>query len=172
MRDRVAICFDLLTRSRVRSAALLVFAACISACTERARDPVETFATRVPLGGDAPATIARTLQRGVYLVDVREQEIDLRVRVEAGGKSRTLEDRAPRYGGVYAIVSLDSPAELRIEISSVDHKSRRGNAAVRIARWAREPGSVPGELEAGYQAQSEAGELTVVGDPPSWTRAA
>jgi CHAT domain-containing protein/tetratricopeptide (TPR) repeat protein len=172
MRDRVAICFDLFTRSRVRTAALLVLTACLAACTERARDPVETFAAQVPVSGDAPSSIVRTLQRGAYLVEVREQEIDLRVRVDAGGKSRALEDRSPRYGGVYAIVSFDSPGELRIEISSVDHQTRRGNAAVRIARWVREPDAAPGELETGYRAQSEAGELAVVGDPPSWTRAA
>jgi CHAT domain-containing protein/tetratricopeptide (TPR) repeat protein len=172
MRDRVAICFEKFTRPRVRTAVLAVFAACIGACTDRARDPVEAFATRVAITGDAPVSVTRSLQRGAYLVEVREQEVDLRVRIEAGATSSTLEDRAPRYGAIYKIVSFESPGELRIEISSADHKSKRGNAAVRIARWTREPGAVPGELEAGYRAQSEAGELAVVADPQAWTRAA
>jgi CHAT domain-containing protein/tetratricopeptide (TPR) repeat protein len=149
----------------------VVFAACVVACSEHARDPVETFATRVPIGGEAPVSIARTLQRGAYLVEVREQEIDLRVQVDVGGASSTLEDRASRYGVVYKIVSVESPAELHLQISNADHKSKRGNAAVRISRWAREPDAVPGELEAGYLAWSEAGELAVADQAESWTRA-
>src|SRR5688572_17133483 len=172
MRDRVAICFEIFTRPRVDTAVLLLLAACVTACADRALDPVEVFATRVAVAGDAPVAVTRTLQRGAYLVEVREQEIDLRVRIEAHGEGSTLEDRAPRYGAIYKIVSFESPAELRIEISSADHKSKRGNAAVRIARWAREPDAIPGELEAGYRAQSEAGEVAVGADPQSWTRAA
>ncbi len=172
MRDRVAICFELFARPRVRSAALVVFAACIAACTERARDPVETFATRVPVGGEAPVSIVETLQRGAYLVEVREQEIDLRVNIEAGGTKSTLEDRAPRYGVVYQIVSVGSPSDLRIDIASADHKSKRGNAAVRISRWSREPGAAPSELESGYRAQAEAGELVLASGTEALARTA
>jgi hypothetical protein len=149
MRDRVAICFDLFTRPRVLRAAPLILALGLSACADRAQDPVEIFATQLPVNGDQPASVVRPLERGAYLVEVREQEIDLRVVVETAGTASTLEDRAPRYGAVYRIVSLESPADLRVEISSVDHKTKRGNASVRISRWAREPGAGPGELEAG-----------------------
>jgi CHAT domain-containing protein/tetratricopeptide (TPR) repeat protein len=172
MRDRVAICFDLFTRPRVLRAAPLILALGLSGCADRAQDPVEIFATQLPVNGDQPASVARSLERGAYLVEVREQEIDLRVVVQAAGTARTLEDRAPRYGAVYRIVSLESPAELRVEISSVDHKTKRGNASVRISRWAREPGAAPGELEAGYRARSEAGELAIAGDSKSWALAA
>jgi tetratricopeptide (TPR) repeat protein len=172
MRDRVAICFDLFTRPRVLRAAPVILALCLCACADRARDPVEIFATQLPVNGDQPASVVRSLERGAYLVEVREQEIDLRVIVGAAGTASTLEDRAPRYGGVYKIVSLESPAELRVEITSVDHKTKRGNASVRISRWAREPGAAPGDLEAGYRAQSEAGELAIAGKPESWASAA
>jgi CHAT domain-containing protein/tetratricopeptide (TPR) repeat protein len=172
MRDRVAICFDLFTRPRVLRAASLILALSLSACADRAQDPVAIFATQVPVNGDQPASVVRSLERGAYLVEVREQEIDLRVIVEAAGTASTLEDRAPRYGAVYRIVSLESPAELRVEISSVDHKTKRGNASVRISRWAREPGAAPGELEAGYRARSEAGELAIAGKPETWANAA
>jgi tetratricopeptide (TPR) repeat protein len=172
MRDRVAICFDLFTRPRVLGAAPVILAVCLSACADRAQDPVEIFATQVPVNGEAPASVVRPLERGAYLVEVREQELDLRVIVDAAGTASTLEDRAPRYGAVYKIVSLESPAELRVEITSVDHETKRGNAAVRISRWLREPGAAPGELEAGYRARSEAGELAIAGDPKSWALAA
>lgn len=172
MRDRVAICFDIFTCPRVLRAASLILALGLSACADRAQDPVEIFATQLPVNGDQPASVVRPLERGAYLVEVREQEIDLRVLVEAAGTASTLEDRAPRYGAVYRIVSLESPAELRVEITSVDHKTKRGNASVRISRWLREPGAAPGELEAGYRARSGAGELAIAGDPKSWALAA
>lgn len=172
MRDRVAICFDLITRPRVLRAAPLIFAACLGACADRTQDPVEIFATQVEIDGEKPAAVDRVLERGAYLVEVREQEIDLRVVVNAAGTASTLEDKAPRYGAIYKVVSVESPTNLHVEIASADHKTKRGNAAVRISRWLREPGAAPSELELGYVAQSEAGELAIVDKPESWTRAA
>lgn len=172
MRDRVAICFEIFTRQRVPHAVPFILAACLVACADRTQDPVEIFATQIAIDGEKAATIDQLLERGAYLVEVREQEIDLRVVVNAAGTASTLEDKAPRYGAIYKIVSVESPTNLRVDIASADHKTKRGKAAVRISRWLRKPGAAPSELELGYVAQSEAGELAIVDKPESWTRAA
>lgn len=164
MRDRVAICFDLITRPRVLRAALVFLAACVASCTDQVRnDPAEIFKTTLALAGDRPAVVSRALQRGVYLVEAREREIDARVTVVGAGTESTLEDRLPRHGVAYKVVSLPAQGDLRIEVASADHRTKRGTIEVRILRWARDVAAAPGELEAGFVAQSVAGELAATG---------
>src|SRR6185295_14534402 len=102
MRDHVAICFENISRTRAPAAVCIALAACLVACSDRARvDPIETLGTRIALDGTQPASYSITLQRGAYLVEVRERDIDARVTVDAGGRRVTLEDKLSRHGVVY-----------------------------------------------------------------------
>jgi CHAT domain-containing protein len=175
MRDHVAICFENFSCSRSSWAApiALVLAACVMSCSLHSqRDPVELFATELSLDGETAPTVDRALQRGVYLVSVRERDIDARVNIAAGGKAVPQEDRLPRHGIVYKVVSLAAPATIHIQIASADHHSKRGHVDVRIARWARAPEEKPGELESGYAAQAAANEMAALDKPDAWARAA
>ena len=158
MRDHVAICFEKFSRSRAVGAALaLCVGAGIVSCSESARpDPTDIATRDVTLDGEHPAVFTRALQRGVYLVEARERDIDVRVAVEVPGSRTTLEGRPPRHGVVYKVVSLAAPGELRVVVSSTDHRTRHGTVALRLARWSRTPEQHPGELEAGFAAQSAA----------------
>jgi len=149
-----------------------VLAACISACQQRVNDPVETFTTAIAIDGDQPATISRSLQRGVYLIESRERDIDARVTVTAGADTATLEDRVARHGVVYKVVSLRDAGAVRLDIASVDHRTKRGEVLIRIARFARDVGAAPTEIEAGYSAASTAAEISARGSTDAWASAA
>jgi len=172
MRDLVAICFENFSRPRVVTAYLVVLAACVAACSERARDPVEIHSAAIAVEGQNPVTVTRALQRGVYLIEARERDIDVRVTIDSADSSVALEDRLPRHGVVVKIVSLPVPGEVRITLANIDHASRKGAVDLRIARWVRSPESKPSELEAGYMAQSDAARFAAEATPESWTRAA
>src|SRR5437868_11410384 len=156
MRDHVAICFENISRSRAPRAALVAIAATFLACSERARDPIEIFSSSVALDGAKPGIVTRTLQRGVYLVEASEDDIDARVTVTAHGASVSLENSVPRQGSVFKVVSLDAPGELRVELNSADHRTKTGHVLVRVSKWARSPEARPNELELGYTAESAA----------------
>ncbi len=83
-----------------------------------------------------------------------------------------IEDRVPRHGVLYKIVSLRSPGTVRIEVQSVDHPTKKGKAQVSVARWKRELAAPPGESELGYAAFAAAGELTAEKSQPGAQKAA
>ena len=55
----------------------------------------------------------------------------------AGGASIELEDRVPRHGVIYQVVSLDAPGTIEVRVRSADHRTKRGRVQLRIARWTR-----------------------------------
>src|SRR4051812_18997733 len=90
MRDHVAICFENFSRLRSSWAAPLAFAfaSCVVGCSPgNGDDPIRTLSDEVALDGERPATVVHALQRGVYLIEARERDIDVRVTVEANGVS-------------------------------------------------------------------------------------
>ena len=150
-----------------------MLATCVASCSDRAlHDPVEIFSANIPIDGGSPATVTRPLQRGLYLVEVREIDIDARVSIESPGSRAALENAVPRHGVVYEVVSLQAAGDLRVELSSADHHSRKGSVRLRIARWARGLDERPGERELGFEAESSAAEIAANATPESWVRAA
>jgi CHAT domain-containing protein/tetratricopeptide (TPR) repeat protein len=172
MRDRVAICFENISRPLAAAAATSVLAFGLCACAKHAHEPVEMFGSSLAIGGETPASWTRSLQRGVYLVEIREIDIDARVTIGVGSQRVTLEDRLPRHGAVYKVVSADAPVMLEVGIASADHRLKRGHVSVRLMRWNREVAARPDDLEAGYEAQSTANELSAEATPESWAKAA
>jgi CHAT domain-containing protein/tetratricopeptide (TPR) repeat protein len=150
-------------------ACTLVFASCTGGFET---DPLVEFSTDVVVQGDAPQSLARPLRAGVYVVEVRERDIDLRIRVEADGKQTELGDAYLRHGLHRAVVSLDAPATLRLELASVDQRSWRGAAGVRILRWPRPAAdAVPDERLLGFTSMGEAAALVATDSPTDWAEA-
>ena len=108
----------------------------------------------------------------MYLVEVRERDIDLRVAIEAAGARLELEDGVQRHGLLAEVVRLRQPAELHIQARSADYGGKTGSAHVRVSRWKYSVDAAPGALESGYAAFGAAGRETARGEPAGWERAA
>ena len=146
---------------------------CTSGCTNGSKtDPVTEYSTELILTGDAPAVTTRALQRGVYLVEAREFEIDAHLTVVVGEAISELEDRIPRFGSISKVVSLAEPGTLEVRLRSADHRTKNGRVQLRIARWTRAMDASAGDRERGYAALGEAGELVALGSTESAARAA
>jgi tetratricopeptide (TPR) repeat protein len=173
VRDHLA--FYRRTISRPRAPVILAAAAvlCVGACSNRSETELATeYSADLNVGGDASPVVTRSLQRGDYLIEAREHEIDVQMTVDAGGRRTELEDRVPRHGAIFQVVSLAVPGELRITVRSDDHRTKQGSVTLRIARWKRPPETRPGELELGFVAYGAACEQAVLATPEAWTRAA
>ena len=173
VRDRVAIYLEMLSRSRVLQIVCVGWLASLSACSNSAhQDPVVEYSTEVEVASDRLSAVSYQLSPGAYLVEVREQEIDVRTVIDAGGLHAELEDQTPRHGSTFKVVRLDAPATLRIQLRSIDHHTKAGRAVVSIARWKRARQAQPSELELGFQAFGAAGEQAVLNKPETLARAA
>jgi len=146
---------------------------CTSGCTHGSKtDPVTEYSTELVLTGDAPTVSTRALQRGVYLIEAFEFEIDAHLTVIAGSAIRELEDRIPRYGALATVVSLAEPGTLEVRLRSADHRTKSGRVQLRISRWARTIDAPAGERELGFAALGEAGEQVALATTESTARAA
>jgi CHAT domain-containing protein/tetratricopeptide (TPR) repeat protein len=174
VRDRVAIYAEQQSRHRA-----LLFMTCtiwllvLAGCAREPRDAlVQVYDTGLQLGGDTPRSLTQLLVPGTYLVELREAGIDVHMMLEQGGARRDFEDHVPRHGVHFSVVDLKTSADLRIVISSTDHRQRRGSVRLLIARWKDAATPAVEELRRGYEAFARAGEQTAAGTPESWTDAA
>ena len=71
-------------------------------------------------------SLVRQLRAGVYVVEIRERDIDLRVQIDSDNLHTELADAYLRHGLHRTVVSLDQPAALRVTLSSVDQRTWRG----------------------------------------------
>ncbi|HEU4778593.1 MAG TPA: CHAT domain-containing tetratricopeptide repeat protein [Steroidobacteraceae bacterium] len=117
-------------------------------------------------------SINRQLRAGTYLIEIRERDIDLRIQIETGYQRTNLADAYLRHGLHRALVSLAEPASVRVTLASVDQRTWRGAAAVRILRWPQpDPGEPPDQRLLGYVALGKANALIARGDRDSWRAA-
>src|SRR6185295_8270969 len=104
-------------KSSLRTHALAVSCAAIllalAGCTASNNDPRTVFGSDLAINGPQ-VTVARPLEAGVYLVEVRERDIDVRLVVDGPGTHSESEDEVPRHGVLHRIVSLRAPGELRV----------------------------------------------------------
>jgi len=104
-------------KSSLRTHALAVSCAAIllalAGCTASNNDPRAVFGSDLAIDGPQ-VSLSRALDAGVYLVEVRERDIDVRLVVDAPGSHSEAEDDVPRHGVLYKIVSLRSAGELRV----------------------------------------------------------
>jgi tetratricopeptide (TPR) repeat protein len=172
MRDRVAISCRESARSRVSRIATLACCGLLFSC-DAARDELPVaFAGELPLRGVQQAALSQPLPAGVYLVELREHQIDWRADIEAGATRLVLEDVTPRHGVVFGVVDLAQPARLRVQVHSADHPSKHGSARLRVLRLRRAHGQPPDELEQGYLAMSAAAQESARATQAAWASAA
>jgi CHAT domain-containing protein/tetratricopeptide (TPR) repeat protein len=173
VRVRVANYLEMLSRSRVLQIVCIGGILSIAACSNGARpDPVGEYSTELDVSADKQPVVSRALQAGTYLIEMREQEIDVRLVVDAGELHVELEDKTPRHGVLYQVVSLAAPGKLRVQLRSADHRTKQGRAQLRIARWKRKLDAPSSALESGFTAFGAAGQQTALATPEAWARAA
>ena len=135
-------------------------------------EPLVEYSTEINVQGSRPQTLSRQLRAGVYLLEIRERDIDLRVQIDAGETRTELGDAFLRHGVHRTVVSLDQSATVRIALNSIDQRTWRGAAAVRILRWPRPSGGAePDERLLGFIALGKASELVAHEDKSSWQEA-
>jgi CHAT domain-containing protein/tetratricopeptide (TPR) repeat protein len=135
-------------------------------------EPLVEYSTDVTVQGAAPQTLTRQLRAGVYLLEIRERDIDLRATVDAGDLHTELGDAFLRHGVHRTVVSLETAAPVKITLNSIDQRSWRGAAAVRILRWPESSAQAPPDDRLlGFIALGKASELVARGDPQSWQAA-
>ncbi len=98
---------DAVQRGRCRSIAALCCALLLAACGGVFdTDPLVEYSTDINVQADATQSFARQVRAGVYLVEVREHDIDLTVGVDADNTHTDLADAYLRHGLHRMVVSL------------------------------------------------------------------
>ena len=146
---------------------------CLSACSGGFEtEPLVEYSTEVVVAGAHPPSVTRQLDPGVYLLEVRERDIDLRVSIDGGSRHNELADAHLRHGVHRMVVSLDTATRLRITLHSIDQASWKGAAAVRILRWPRHlPDAPPDHRLMGFRLLGKANALIAQGSTESWRAA-
>jgi CHAT domain-containing protein/tetratricopeptide (TPR) repeat protein len=159
--------------TRLLHAIYAVLVLCVSACSGRFEtEPLVEFSTEVKIQGSKPQSLSRQLRAGVYVIEVRERDIDLRIDIDAGDVHTRLADAYLRHGVHRTVVSLTRPAALRVSLASIDQRTWRGAAAVRILRWPEpSPGAPLDERLLGYMSLGKGNELVAMTDSASWRAA-
>lgn len=135
-------------------------------------EPLVEYSTEINVQGAKPQTLTRQLREGVYLLEIRERDIDLRVNVEAGGEHTELGDAYLRHGVHRLVVSLDEPAPVKLTLNSIDQRTWRGAAAVRILRWPESQAGLPPDNRLlGYTELGKGNSLVASSDKASWDAA-
>jgi tetratricopeptide (TPR) repeat protein len=136
-------------------------------------EPLVEYSTEINVQGTKPQTLKRQLREGVYLIEIRERDIDLRVKIDAGEVHTELGDAYLRHGLHRLVVSLEAPAAVKVTLNSIDQRSWRGAAAVRILRWPRPSADdPPDDRLLGFIALGKGNELVAQTDKQSWRAAA
>jgi len=173
VRDRVATYLEKYSRTAVLQ---IICGACTLALATCSRndsaDLLVTYSADHEVAGEKPTIVKLSLQPGRYLIEAREQEIDLHMSIVGAGPRAESDDTVPRHGLHAMVVSVGTPAEVSVELRSTDHRTKHGTANVRAARWQRTADTAPGEREQGYAAFGLAGEQTSAKTQDSWAKAA
>ncbi|MEJ0085882.1 MAG: CHAT domain-containing protein [Pseudomonadota bacterium] len=146
---------------------------CLSGCTSGFdTEPLVEYSTELNIEGNKPQVVTRQLRAGVYLLEIRERDIDLRVKVDAATRHAELTDAFLRHGLHRLVVSLEQPAVVRLTLSSIDQRGWRGAAAIRVLRWpAAAADAPPDERLLGFEELGRSSELVAKSDTGSWRAA-
>jgi CHAT domain-containing protein/tetratricopeptide (TPR) repeat protein len=135
-------------------------------------DPLVEYSTEIVVQGEKQPTVARQLPSGRYVVEIRERDIDLRARIDTGPRRIELADAYLRHGLHRTVVDLDEPATMRITLSSLDQRTWRGGAAIRILRWPKPAANEGADRRLlGFIALGEGNELVARGSLEDWRAA-
>ena len=173
VRTGVAANFKENSRAMLSKAFCAIWVLWLSACTGGFEtEPLVEFSTELNVQGSKPQSLVRQLRAGVYVVEIRERDIDLRIRIDAGDLHIDLADAYLRHGLHRTVVSLEQSTAVRISLTSIDQRSWRGAAAVRILHWPQPAPDAPlDERLLGYMALGKGNELVAKTDTESWRAA-
>jgi CHAT domain-containing protein/tetratricopeptide (TPR) repeat protein len=174
VRDRVAKYLEKLSRPRAVLGLSFVALVCVGSCTDGARSqPSIEFSSSLQVSDAGRASVVRSLLPGTYVIEIREQGIDLSVDVEAAAHHVELTDAQLRHGLQFAVVRLEQPGDLRIALRNADQRDRHGAGELRILRWPDTAGDVAaGARLRGYTAFARAGNLLAQNSEQGWRGAA
>jgi tetratricopeptide (TPR) repeat protein len=160
-------------RARAIQIVSVIWAVCVGGCSRGfAAAPLGEYSTDVVVTGNHPHNLSRQLDAGVYLVEVRERDIDLRVRVDAGNRHSELADAYLRHGLYRTVVRLTEPTRLDLTLDSVDLRNWKGAAALRILRWPETAADAPpDERLLGFEALGKGSELIARDTTQAWQAA-
>jgi tetratricopeptide (TPR) repeat protein len=160
-------------RARWLRAACTAWVLALCACSPGYEtEPLVEYSTEVVVEGTRAQTVRRPLSAGIYVVEVRERDIDLKVAVESDGQRSLLDDAVARHGVHRMVVRLNAAADLRVTVESKDQRSWKGAAGLRLLRWPkRDADSPPDERLLGFAALGTAGALVGRKDVQSWRAA-
>ena len=117
--------------------------------------------------------VSRQLDAGVYLVEVRERDIDLRVRIDAGTVHTELADAYLRHGLHRTVVRLDSAGAARASRSTAS-TCAAGRVPPRCASCAGrkpQPDAAPDQRLLGFEALGKGSELIAQDNTEAWRAA-
>jgi CHAT domain-containing protein len=174
VRDRVAKYFEELSRPRALQSLSFVALVCVASCSpDPLSQPLVEFSQTMEVAGATRPSLARKLQPGKYVIEIRERAIDLRVDIALRERRAELTDAQLRHGLQYYVVSLDQPAELRITLRNADQRDRRGTAGLRILRLPDNARHAQADAQLrGFMAFARAGELIAKNSEEGWRGAA
>src|ERR1044071_4696816 len=78
-------------------------------------EPTVEYATEIKLG-EKNVDLKRDLREGIYIVEVRERDVDIKAHVESPASQATLADDVRRHGLLATVVRLDRPGEIRLRL--------------------------------------------------------
>jgi CHAT domain-containing protein len=133
--------------------------------------PLVEFSTELLVQGDKPQSFARSLRAGTYLVEVRERDIDLRVKIDTDDRHVELADAYLRHGLHRTVIVVSRPQTVRFTLTSIDQRDWRAPAAVRILRWPESSDGRRDERLLGFIALGKGNELVAAPDATSWRAA-
>lgn len=158
--------------SFLKSIAGVATLAALAACSRFDTEPLVEFSTEVVVQGEKPNSISRQLPAGTYLIEIRERDIDVKARIDAGPRRIELADAYLRHGLHRAVVTFDVPRRVRVTVASAEHRGWRGGAAIRILRWPKPaPDGAPDRRLLGFIALGDGNELVARGTPEDWRAA-
>jgi CHAT domain-containing protein len=164
-------------KTTLRNFALSLFCICsmpwLCSCSAAYEsEPLVEYSTDVVVTDTRPRSLTRELEPGVFLVEIRERDVDLRVSLDVGSRHVDLADAYLRHGVHRSVVRLGEASRLRLTFDSADARGWKGSAAVRILRWpVSAPGAPPDDGLLGLEALGRGGELIAQGKPEAWRAA-
>ena len=112
MRVRVVTHIRSTMRTRVLASSSAAMLLALAGCTSSRDDPRTEFTTELGIEGET--SITRALQPGAYLVELRERDVDVHLAIDAPGIRSEVSDEVPRHGVLHELVTLQTPAQLRV----------------------------------------------------------
>ncbi|HET9864719.1 MAG TPA: tetratricopeptide repeat protein, partial [Steroidobacteraceae bacterium] len=134
-------------------------------------EPLVEYSTDVVVTGSRSQVLTRQLDAGIYVLEIRERDIDLRVALDCGERHSVLADASTRHGLLRTVVRLGADSRLRLTLDSLDVRGWKGAAAVRILRWPRTDPEAPDQRLLGFESLGAAHELIAAGTPAEWRAA-